>query len=87
MKQFKYYIVGGFLAALSLSCSTKKNKFVNRNYHAITAQFNPIFHGYEALEEAKEELIEDYRLPDSALREGGELIIKTEKVAPSVFQR
>src|SRR5690625_6537307 len=24
------------------------------------------------------ELIEDYRLPDSALREGGELIIKTE---------
>lgn len=33
------------------------------------------------------ELIEDYRLPDSALREGGELIIKTEKVAPSVFQR
>lgn len=61
MKQFKYYIIGGFLAALSLSCSTKKNKFVNRNYHAITAQFNPIFHGYEALEEAKEELIEDYR--------------------------
>lgn len=32
-------------------------------------------------------LIEDYRLPDSALQEGGELIIKTETVAPSVFQR
>lgn len=36
----------GFLIA----CSTKKNKFINRNYHAVTTEFNVLYNGDLALD-------------------------------------
>jgi tetratricopeptide (TPR) repeat protein len=33
------------------SCSTRKNKFINRNYHALTTKYNVLFNGNEALNE------------------------------------
>jgi len=38
---------------LAWSCSRKNDKFINRNFHAVTAEFNPIFNGYNALEQGK----------------------------------
>jgi tetratricopeptide (TPR) repeat protein len=49
-----------FLATLALSCSRKKDKFINRNFHAVTAEFNALYNGYNALEEGKSALNEAY---------------------------
>lgn len=36
-------------AALFWACSTKKDSFVNRNFHAVTTEYNVLFNGNEAL--------------------------------------
>lgn len=45
---------------LLTSCSRKKDKFVNRNFHAVTAEFNTLYNGYLALETGREILNENY---------------------------
>lgn len=41
------------LALLLHSCSTKKNKWLNRTYHNITSRFNGYFNGNETIKEAE----------------------------------
>ncbi len=49
-------------AVVSLAaCSRKKNKWVNRNFHAMGAYYNTIYNGQMALEQGKEELAQNYR--------------------------
>ncbi len=48
------------LSAAIFSCSRKKNTFVSRNYHAITAEYNTLFNGEMALQEGKEEINQNY---------------------------
>ena len=43
------------------SCSRKKDNFVSRNYHAVTAEFNPLYNGYLALEIGRKNLNESYQ--------------------------
>lgn len=43
------------------ACSRKKNTFLNRNWHAITAEYNTLYNGYRALELGKEELNQTYQ--------------------------
>ena len=43
------------------SCSRKKNKFVSRNFHAVTAEFNALYNGYLALEDGKTTLNGSYQ--------------------------
>ena len=57
VKAILLLIVSMFLA---WSCSRKNDKFINRNFHAVTAEFNPIFNGYNALEQGKSALNEAY---------------------------
>ena len=38
-----------FLGLIVLGCSTQKNNFVNREYHALNTKFNVLFNGNEAL--------------------------------------
>jgi len=45
---------------LIVSCSRKKDKFISRNFHALTAEFNPIFNGNNALEAGKAGLNNSY---------------------------
>lgn len=53
MKHSKIYII--LLVAISLAaCSTKKNTFVRRNYHAMTAKYNVYFNANEAYKEGTE---------------------------------
>ena len=46
--------------ALILSCSRKKDKFINRNFHAVTAEFNALYNGYNALEAGRNSLNASY---------------------------
>jgi hypothetical protein len=43
------------------SCSRKKDTFVTRNFHAVTAEFNALYNGGEALIDGNEELTTNYR--------------------------
>ena len=48
------------LSAAILSCSRKKNSFINRNYHAVTAEYNTLYNGHLALEQGREEINQNY---------------------------
>lgn len=48
------------LTLLNVSCSRKKNSFVSRNYHALTAKDNALFNGYNALDDGRQSLTDSY---------------------------
>jgi len=43
------------------SCSTKKDAFLNRNFHALNTKYNILYNGNIAFEEGREELNASYR--------------------------
>ncbi|MFV0541909.1 MAG: tetratricopeptide repeat protein [Aestuariibaculum sp.] len=43
-----------------MGCSRKKDKFINRSFHAVTTEYNVLFNGYNALEEERVRLNESY---------------------------
>lgn len=46
---------------LLLGCSTKKDAFLNRNWHGLNTKYNVLYNGNEALAEGKKTLIENYK--------------------------
>ena len=48
-----------FLIIFIYSCSTKKDSFLNREYHKLNSKYNVLFNGYEALEIGKEVLYQN----------------------------
>lgn len=59
----KVFIKGLFLLTVVLcliGCSRKKNNFLNRNWHAVTAEYNTLYNGNLALELGKQELSDTY---------------------------
>ncbi|MFT4669665.1 MAG: hypothetical protein ACI9HJ_001239, partial [Ulvibacter sp.] len=57
-----YKITFVLLAILILvACGRKKNNFLNRNSHAVSAEFNALYNGGVAYEKGKEELSLTYR--------------------------
>ena len=53
------FLIG--FSTLILSCSTRKNTFINRSYHSITTKYNILFNGKEALEEGLEGIKNNYQ--------------------------
>lgn len=51
----KYFLLIG-AAGLIFACSTKKDSFINRNYHAVTTEYNVLFNGNNALNAGIEDL-------------------------------
>lgn len=43
------------------ACSRKKNTFMSRNYHAVTAEYNAMFNGQMAFDQGKRDLALSYR--------------------------
>ncbi|HIN98990.1 MAG TPA: hypothetical protein EYN07_07085 [Flavobacteriaceae bacterium] len=57
-----YKITILLLAILMLAaCSRKKNTFMSRNFHAVTAEYNTLYNGDLAFDAGKEELALTYR--------------------------
>ncbi|WP_116790216.1 tetratricopeptide repeat protein [Flavobacterium psychrotrophum] len=46
--KYKYILLFG-TAAITIACSTKKDSFVNRNFHAVTTEYNVLYNGNNAL--------------------------------------
>ncbi|WP_166960058.1 type IX secretion system periplasmic lipoprotein PorW/SprE [Yeosuana marina] len=57
----KVIVVVVFSLVLITSCSRKKDKFINRNFHAVTAEYNTLYNGYLALEQGRKSLNDDYK--------------------------
>ncbi|MCK5781904.1 MAG: hypothetical protein KAH10_04905 [Flavobacteriales bacterium] len=49
------------LVTLGSACSTKKNKFVNRQFHKTTTAYNVLYNGDNSLEKAEEIIVDDYQ--------------------------
>ncbi|AWH84468.1 gliding motility protein [Flavobacterium album] len=47
--KYKYILLCGVLG-FAIACSTKKDSFVNRNYHAMTTKYNVLYNGENALQ-------------------------------------
>ncbi len=59
-----FYKIAIILVATTLflsSCSRKKNNFVSRNFHAVTAEYNSLYNGYNALTDGVQSLNESYQ--------------------------
>ncbi len=44
-----------------IACSVKKNKFINRNYHAVTTEYNILYNGNIALDKGLVDLKATYQ--------------------------
>ena len=62
MKNSSKYIVVGILIVLTISsCSRKKDRFLNRSWHAVNTKYNVLFNGNVALESGKSDVITAYK--------------------------
>ncbi len=62
MKKYSRSIfVLAILALIMASCSRKKDKWLNRNWHAMTTYYNTGFNGKEAFKVGKQNVVESYQ--------------------------
>ncbi|HSP82705.1 MAG TPA: hypothetical protein VLN72_03125 [Gillisia sp.] len=61
MNRFTFSIVCLVLAIGLSGCSRKKDKFINRNYHAVTTEFNTLYNGNLALDLGTKQVADTYR--------------------------
>lgn len=54
------YIILFSAVGLAIACSTKKDSFVNRNYHAVTTEYNVLYNGNLALDAGLKDLSTTY---------------------------
>ena len=57
---FKIATISVVFILLLSSCSRKKNRFVSRNFHAVTAEYNALYNGYNALFDGVKSLNDGY---------------------------
>lgn len=58
--QSRYFILSVFIGLFLCACSTKKDTFVNRNWHAVTTKYNVLYNGNNAFDIGREELNVSY---------------------------
>ncbi len=62
MKKYSRSVLVVFLAGLAMaSCSRKKDKWINRNWHAMTTYYNTAFNGKQAFIVGKQNVVESYQ--------------------------
>lgn len=55
------YIVATIVVALFFACSVKKDRFINRNLHALSTEYNILYNGNLALDAGLEEVKATYQ--------------------------
>lgn len=84
MNRSTYGIFCLVLAICLSGCSRKKDKFINRNYHAITTEYNILYNGNLALDLGRNQIEETYRdnywqlLPVERMQFSDEIVIPGE---------
>ncbi|MEX0290442.1 MAG: hypothetical protein AB3N14_15160 [Flavobacteriaceae bacterium] len=81
--------VGGLIFT---ACSTKKDAFVNRNWHALNTKYNVLYNGNIAFEEGREQLNQSYQdnyweiLPVERLEVKDEIKLDSENNNPNFIK-
>ena len=57
---FKISLAFTVIVLTITSCSRKNDSFISRNFHAVTAEYNTLFNGYNALEQGRNSLNATY---------------------------
>ena len=61
LKKYTVQIISLFLIAITLiGCSRKKDKFLNRKFHAVTTKYNVLYNGNIAFEDGRKQLINSF---------------------------
>ncbi len=60
MNTFTRFNLFLLISAAIFSCSRKKDTFINRNYHAVTAEYNTLYNGQLAFDQGREEINQNY---------------------------
>ncbi|SDS38974.1 hypothetical protein [Gramella sp. MAR_2010_147] len=60
MNTFTRFTIILLLSAAIFSCSRKKDSFINRNYHAVTSEYNTLYNGQLAIEQGRKEINQNY---------------------------
>lgn len=77
---------------LFFGCSRKKDNWLSRNYHAVTAEYNTLYNGEVALDDGREALVQTYQdnfweiLPIERLEVFNEITLPGENKDPN-FER
>lgn len=58
---FKVIFIACISTFLFINCSRKKDRFISRNFHAISTEYNLLYNGNIALEEGRERLNDEYK--------------------------
>ena len=61
LKRLFFYVFLFGSAVLLTGCSTKKDRFINREWHALNSKFNVIFNGEMAFQQAWDGLQDGYQ--------------------------
>ncbi len=61
MKKKLLYICTLLICFLFVSCSTHKDKWINRNYHAVVGYYNALWNGKEALKEGQRTIKQNWK--------------------------
>ena len=61
MRRFTQAFFIFILLGAIISCSRKKDTFISRSWHSVTAEYNTLYNGNLALETGREELNQNYR--------------------------
>ncbi len=84
-----HFLLVGLVILLTISCSRKKDKFINRNWHALTTKYNTLYNGDVSFIEGKNALVESYQdnywkqLPIERLEIREEVALQSEVSNPS----
>lgn len=85
---YKFILTAIFCGLAFNACSTKKDAFINRNWHALNTKYNVLYNGNIAFEEGREELNASYRdnywdiLPIERLEVKDEIKLDSENNTP-----
>ncbi len=60
LKKTDYILAFFSLVFLAVGCSTKKDKAINRGFHAMTTKYNVMYNGQVAFDDAKKQLNANY---------------------------
>ena len=90
MKLQHKFILTAIIAGIGFnSCSTKKDAFLNRNWHALNTKYNTLYNGNIAFDEGRETLNANYQddywevLPVERLEVSGEIKLDSEDNNPN----
>ncbi|MCG2610342.1 gliding motility protein [Flavobacterium sp. SM15] len=78
---YKKYVLSVAAVVFLIACSTKRNSFVNRNFHAVTTEYNVLYNGQVAFDKGVEDLKVTYKdnfwdiLPVERMQEKSEAML------------